>query len=744
MTADRKDLWLELGCEELPPAFLQGVGGELEQNAKTAFAIARCSPRTINAYATPRRLVVVVQGVPTKQEGEVKKVVGPGRDRALDAEGKWTAAALGFLKKWNVPATEARFERTEKGEYLVAEVTAPRRATGEVLGEAVTAVFGRLGFPRVMRWPQSPIPFARPARWLVCVYGGQVAAASYAGLVAGYLSYGHRTLAPGPADVRAVFDGEGALDLDRVKAFYRDRLGVLVDVEDRRRAIVEGLHSIPGVPGNYFNTVGHHIRRGLEEVLCTVEKPTVIGGTFEPKYLWLPEEIIESALLNYVHCFPTWDEAGVMRPWFFAVHNAKPEASNQILKGIKNVINARLADALFFYKNDIRTPLDEMYQRLGEVLYVAGAGTLKDKTDRLIRLVGQLKPKLRLSRNPAENAQYFVWLKRAAKLCKADLVSQTVREKEFTHLQGIMGYLIAKNQGEPAAVYAAIANHYQTIIPLTDNYPDEPNANQREHCSPAGSTGKVLAVIDKLDSIVVLFKAGYKPTSTKDPYGLRRYALSLCRILINDETGIFKGLGLKELITDAAEIAEAGNIIKEIYDFVLSRLAYYFLDQKYRDDMVEAIVYLARESPLPLSNPRDMRARLDALQAFHGDRAAYGKLALAFKRPINILRQARDKKLTWGELDESRVLEPEERKLLAAYRDLAPKVRDALSRADYRTALSYLAALRPTVDVFFDTVMVMTDDAGLRANRLALMQLLADLFLSFADFTRLRGEEEYA
>ena len=720
---ETRDLWLELGCEELPPAVVRSAREALPAAARDALAAVRLPPRATFALTTPRRLVVVAQGVPARQEAEVRKVVGPAKDRALDASGAWTPAALGFLKKWKLTPADARLEATAKGEYLVAEVASPRLDAAAVMAEVVPAVFGRLALPRAMRWPQSTVPFARPVRWLGCLVGGEPAAASYAGVAAGSLSYGHRVLAPGPADAREAFDADGRLELARLKTFYRESLGVLVDIQDRRQAVLEQLPAA-GLPADYFARADEHVRHTYELGLETVEMPSLVTGAFDERYLQLPAEVAEAALLGYLHLFPIFD-GGRLRARFVAVHNGRRAAEGNVRAGLERVLAARLADASYFWEVDRKTPLDEMAAALSGVVFADGSGTLADKAGRLGALGERLGADLGLADGEMKD------LARAAALCKADLVSQMVREKEFTHLQGTAGRLYAEAQGENAAVAAAVEEHYRPA--------------GADDTLPATKLGKILALADRLDTLVALFAAGHKPTGARDPFGLRRAAVGVCRLLLEDEGGVFGGLALERLIAAAADIAKAPpGIEKEVEAFIYGRLAQIFLDRGFRDDMVEAVVYPAPEFELPLSYPRDMLKRLEALAAFHADRAAFGRLALAFKRPINILRQAREKKLTWGALDEGRLLEAEEKQLLAAYRDLGPKVRAALGKADYAATLSYLAALRPTVDVFFDTVMVMTDDAALRANRLALMQALADLFLSFADFTRLQGEEEYA
>ena len=722
---DRKDLWLEVGCEELPPAVVRDARAALADAATAALKARRLAPAAAFAFSTPRRLVVVARAVPGRQDGEVRKLVGPPRDRAVDAEGKWTPAALGFLKKYNLAEAAARLEATAKGEYLVAEVPSGRFPAAEVLRDVFPAFLGRLSFPKTMRWPQSPTPFPRPIRWLGCLWGGEVVAAEYAGLAAGALSFGHRVLAPGPADMRAAFDNAGRLEPAALKEFYREKLSVVLDEKDRRRAVLATLRDA-GVSDDYFTRADKETRQTLSLVLDTVEMPALVAGRFDPRHLELPAEVVAAALLGYLHLFPIFDADAKLEPRFFAVHNARREAEANVRVGLERVLAARLADASYFWKFDRATPLDEIARALAGVVFAEGAGTLADKTTRLGGLCAALADGLRLNEDEKKN------LLRAAALGKADLVSQMVREKEFTHLQGTMGRLCALAQGEDGEVAAAIEEHYWPA-----------GAEDR---LPVTKLGRILALADRLDTLVVLFTAGHKPTGAKDPFALRRAAVGVCRLLLGDDRDLFGALPLQNLVAVTAAICEAPRgVEEEVGRFILERLKQIFLEQGFRDDMVEAVVFPAPEVAQPLTSPRDQLRRLDALKRFYEDRAAYVKLALAFKRPINIVRQGFEKCLDIGrDVDEGLLREPEELELWREFERGKEGVAAALVRRNYDDALARLAALRPAVDKFFDAVMVMVDEPKVRGNRLALMRMLADLFLLFADFTRLRGEEEYA
>jgi glycyl-tRNA synthetase beta chain len=722
-TKKPQDLLLEIGCEELPPAAVARARAQLGRLVEESFAENRLALASVVTHATPRRLVVLARGVPRGQEAEVNTVVGPPRSAAYDDDGKLTPAGRGFLKKWNVDEKDARVEATPKGEYLAADVASPQRDAADVLAEIIPGIINSLSFPKTMAWPQSDVPFPRPIRWLACLLGGAVVPVEYAGLKAGSESHGHRTVAAGPKDLAAVFTKSGTVNPNTLKKFYAKELGVVVDVEDRRARVVARLDGV-GAAASYFDDADYHIAWTFARVLDEAEAPSAVGGEFDAKYLALPAEVVEAAMLGYLHLFPIWNKKGQLEPRFFAVSNARAKAAGNVRAGLERVLAARLADAAYFWEVDRHTPLNDMAAALAGVVFAEGAGTLADKSKRLVELVGALATELKLSDEEGRH------LARAAALCKADLTSQMVREKEFTHLQGTMGRLYAEAAGEPEAVAQAIGEHYRP------GAADDP--------LPASKLGRGLALVDRLDTLVVLFAAGHRPTGARDPFGLRRAAIGVCRILSEDDEGYFAGLALEKLVAMAAQSAAAPKAVEEeIEDFILARLQQIFLEQGFRDDMVDAVVFPAPEIELPLTSPRDMRARLQALRRLYEDRTAYIPLAIAFKRPINILRQGRERGLSWADFDAGLINQDEERKMYDTYVEAGPRVRAATAAGDHDTALALMAEMRLTVDTFFDEVMVMCEDERLRENRLALMQLLADLFLSFADFTRLRGEEEY-
>ncbi len=724
MTADKaKDLLVEIGCEELPPAAVARARGRLPDLAAERLAEARLPAASVSAFATPRRLLVVARQVPARQQREVKRVTGPPKGAAYDADGKLTPAGRGFLKKWSVNEEDLLLEETAKGEYLAAEVASPERDAPDVLTELLPGLISALSFPKTMRWPQADAAFPRPIRWLVCLYGRKVVAAEYAGLKAGSQSYGHRTIAPGPKDLAAVFDKAGSVEPDELKTFYEKELGVVVDHEGRREAVAKQLKGV-GVARDYFEKADYHVKWTFARVLDEVEAPSLVAGGFDEKYLALPAEVVEAALLGYLHLFPILNKKGGLEARFFAVHNARPEAEGNVRAGLERVLAARLADAAYFWEVDRRTPLADMAAALEGVVFAEGAGTVADKAARLEKLAAALAERVGLAAD--ERAD----LARAAALCKADLTSQMVREKEFAHLQGTMGKLYAEAAGEPDAVASAVGEHYLPVAA------DDP--------LPATKLGRVLSLADRLDTLASLFAAGHRPTGAKDPFALRRAAIGLCRLLLEDEDGLFQNLAVEQAVGEAATVAGAPTETgPDVEEFIRARLEQIFLERGLRDDMVDAVVFPAPEVDLPLTSPRDQLKRLEALQQLYDDRPAYLPLAIAFKRPINILRQGRERDLSWGEFDAAAIAQNEERELFEAYRKAAPEVAAALEERDPAAALRLLAEMRPAVDRFFDEVMVMCEDEQLRANRLALMQLLANLFLSFADFTRLRGEEEY-
>jgi glycyl-tRNA synthetase beta chain len=716
------DLLFEIGCEELPPAAVSSLAEQLETNAGRAFEGSRVPASRAVVYGTPRRLVLSAFGLPMKQAGEITTATGPPVSAAYDEQGKLTPAGEGFRRKWAIKHEDLKVVETEKGSYLAAEVKAESRKTADVFGELLPRLIESLDYPRTMRWLEAPVVFPRPIRWLVALFGGRVVGFEYAGLKAGKKSFGHRITGFGPHDLSVLFDA-GKLNLAGVKRFYKKEMGVVLDPADRRKMILSGASRLkPG--GNPQIGTDYRTDYALQVVVNSVEYPRLVAGDFDERYLELPVEVLEAAMLGYLRLFPVHGAADRPTAKFVAVHNGAPRAAKNVRVGLERVLTARLADASFFWEIDRKTPLDEMASRLDSVLFAEGLGALGDKAKRMATLAGELGE--RCDFDAEERAD----LVRAAGICKADLASEMVREKEFAHLQGVMGGLYAEASGEPKAVAAAVREHYRPVG-ADDPLPDT-------------KLGRALSLLDRADTLAGCFGADMAPTATKDPFGLRRSAIGLCRLLLEDDDGWFAGVEVERLLWRAVEAygfdarPDEEPWLDDLVKYVLGRLRQIFADTGYPADMINAVLEVR-----PL-RPRDLAGRLDALAELREkDRSEYINFVIAFKRPINILRQGRERDLEWGDFETGHIEQTEERTLYDLYKAGADSITRRVTAGEHKGALAEIAAMRPAVDAFFDEVLVMCDDAKLRSNRLALMQDLAELFLSFADFTKLRGEEEY-
>jgi glycyl-tRNA synthetase beta chain len=716
------DLLFEIGCEELPPAAVASLAEQLEANARKAFEDSRVPASRIVAYGTPRRLVLMAFGLPTKQLREIMTAMGPPASAAYGKEGKLTRAGEGFRKKWGVKPEDLQTVETEKGSYLAAEVKAERRKTADVFVELLPRLIESLDYPRTMRWLETAVVFPRPIRWLVALFGGRVVRFEYAGLKTGKKSFGHRITGFGPHDLSVLFDA-GKLNLAGLKRFYRNEMGVVIDPADRRRIILSGASRLK-IGGKPQIGTDYRTEYALQVVMNSVEYPRLVTGGFDERYLGLPVEVLEAAMLGYLKLFPVHGAADRPTAKFVAVHNGAPRAARNVRAGLERVLAARLADASFFWEIDRKTPLDEMAGRLDSVLFAEGLGTLGDKAKRLATLGGELGEWCDF------DAEERADLVRAAGICKSDLASEMVREKEFAHLQGVIGGLYAEAADEPAAVVAAVGEHYRPV--------------GAEDPLPNTKLGQALSIVDRADTLAGCFGADMAPTASKDPFGLRRGAIGLCRLLLEDDEGWFADVELERLLWRAVEAygfdarPDEEPWLDDLVRYVLARLRQVFIGAGYPADMINAVLEVR-----PL-RPRELAGRLNALAELREkDISEYINFVIAFKRPINILRQGRERNLEWGDFEIGLIEQAEERTLYDLYKAGADSITRRVTAGEHKAALAEIAAMRPTVDAFFDEVLVMCDDAKLRSNRLALMQDLAELFLSFADFTKLRGEEGY-
>jgi glycyl-tRNA synthetase beta chain len=710
---EHRDFLLEIGTEELPPRALLNLSQALVAGVGAGLDKAQLAHGELTGYATPRRLAVWVKRLAGCQPEQNLKRRGPPVTAAFDAAGAPTRAALAFAQSCGVHVEALTRQDEGKGTFLFFEGSKKGEPATALLPAIVQAALDGLPIPRRMRWGAGAAMFVRPVHWAVMLFGHEVVPAVLLETPTGHFTHGHRFHAPKPLRIASAGSYERTL---------RERGRVLADFAMRREKIrAEVTQAASALGGRAL--IGGAL---LDEVTALVEWPVAITGSFEERFLALPREVLISTLEDHQRYFPLEDAQHQLMPAFITISNIESRDPAKVRAGNERVVRPRLADAAFFWEQDRRQPLAAAQAGLDAVTFQARLGTLGDKTRRIAALATALA---QATGGAPEEAR------RAAQLCKCDLLSAMVGE--FPELQGIMGTYYAQADGEPAEVAAAIREHY-----LPRGAGDE---------LPASRSGIAVAIADRLDTLAGIFAIGEKPTGTKDPFGLRRAALGVQRILIEKRLDV----DLKQLIAAAlaavgADIerlrppeaaakapASAATVAAEVYDFLMERLRAYYLERApaqgsvaVSTEMFDAVLSARPASPL------DFDARLSALSSFL-DMPEAGSLTAANKRIANILKKAGT--AVPGAVEVLHLKEAAEVRLYDAMRVLRAAVDEATAQRQYTAALGRLAQLRPAVDAFFDEVMVMAEDAQLRANRLGLLRQLQSLFAGVADLSRLPG-----
>ena len=687
------DFLVEIGTEELPPKALRSLMEAFASSLEAAVDDARLGHGAVRPYASPRRLAVMIENLELAQEDRKSTQKGPPVKVAFDDHGKPTPAAMAFAKKCGVEVDALERETTDKGEWLVSEVVEKGRKADEVMPELIENALAGLPIPRRMRWGAGEAEFVRPVHWVVLLHGDATIAASIMGIAAGNETRGHRFHTRGPITIGAPLDYLEVLE----KEGY-----VIADFERRLSMVRQGVAAAATEAGG--TPVGDDDL--YDEVTALVEWPVPVVGSFDAQYLELPREAVVSTLTSHQRYFPVADKNDELLPKFVTVANLESKDPDQVRDGNERVIRPRLADAAFFWESDRRIPLSARAESLREVVYQRGLGSLHDKALRTADLGAAIAETLKVDAGP---------IRQAALLAKCDLVTGMVGE--FPELQGIMGRYYALSDKEPREVADPIAEHY---LPRFAG-----------DALPASANGQVLAVADRLDTLAGVFALGKKPSGNRDPFGLRRAALGIIRVLVECELD----LDLKALIGAAVAAQpkqpdDSGELEAALYTFITERLRRYFLD---RDDSLATETFdavLAR-SPASLL---DFDRRLGAVQAFIALEPA-ASLAAANKRIANILRQA--EVVGVAEVKDKLLTEPAEAALAKALKSATGTVEPLLAKRQYTEALTALAGLREPVDTFFDDVMVNVEDKATRNNRLALLSQLRALFLDVADISRL-------
>jgi glycyl-tRNA synthetase beta chain len=715
-----RDFLLEIGTEELPPKALLGLQLALTAALAAGLDKASLAHGELAGFATPRRLAVRVPRLAAQQPEQHIRRRGPPLAAAFDATGKPTRAALAFAESCGTSVEALERLDEGKGTFLYFVGTRAGASAVALLPELVRAAIESLPIPRPMHWGEGQALFVRPVHWLILLYGTEVVPATLLETPSGNHTRGHRFHAPRPLRVASPAAYERTL-LERGR--------VIADFAARRtriRADVEALAA--GLSGRAL--LGDAL---LDEVTALTEWPVALAGRFEERFLALPREVLISTLETHQRYFPVEGAGGRLLPCFIAVANIESRDPARVRAGNERVVRPRLADAAFFWEQDRRAPLAARTDALDAVTFQARLGSLGDKTRRVRALAAEIA---------AASGTEGAGAVRAAELCKCDLLTAMVGE--FPDLQGIMGEYYARADGESAEVAAAIREHY---LPRSAG-----------DALPATGAGVAVAIADKLDTLAGIFAIGEKPSGTKDPFGLRRAALGVQRILIEKRLDLdlprCLARALEQVRADIARLqppkagaaptlaaaAPADGTAAEIYDFLMERLRAYYLEKAgtapapgrpaVTGEMFDAVLAARPASPL------DFDARLKALSTFL-ELPEAASLTAANKRIANILRKAPG--TPPAEVDVGRLRESAEVRLFDAMRALRSAVAEATVRREYTGALGHLAQLRPAVDAFFDQVMVMAEDPRLRENRLSLLAQLRGLFAGIADLSRLPG-----
>ena len=691
-------LLIELGTEELPPKTLKKLSNafstELINGLLEAELIGQAEASAAQPFASPRRLALSVPAVISAQPDQNIERRGPAVQAAFDESGEPTQAALGFAKSCGVDIADLQRLKTDKGEWLSYEVN----ETGKTLSELITGIIEqankRLPIAKRMRWGSGAAEFVRPVKWLIVMHGDQVLPATVLGIDSSNTTRGHRFHSDGELIIKHADDYEQSL---------LEQGHVIADFEKRQAMILTQVNA----SAKKINGVIENDPDLLDEVTGLVEYPTAVTGEFDAGFLEVPQECLISSMRDHQKYFHMVNDDGKLMPNFVTVSNIESKNLDQVQAGNEKVLNARLSDAEFFWRTDQKNSLESRIDRLGSVLFHAQLGSVLDKTQRIETLAGKFAKQMNGKQNLAE---------RGARLAKADLVSDMVGE--FDELQGIMGHYYADREGEDPIVGECIEQHYWPKF-----------AGDK---LPVSVEAQAVALADKIDSFVGLFNAGEIPTGDKDPYALRRAALSILRILIERE----HAFSLSEMIEDSAQvyakqqnIEVSADIKAQIATFIRSRLTAFYQAQEIATTTINAVMACEPDSPL------DFERRVKAVHDF-SQRSEAADLAAANKRISNILKKQKTK--VSEKVDEAALSEDAEKALHNALKNIEKDCTSLFEAGDYSQGLEKLASLRTPVDNFFEHVMVMSEDDTERKNRLALLKRMQSLFLRVADIALLQ------
>ena len=704
------DFLFEIGCEELPAGMIPKAAHELQAILEKYFATHGLleANGSIESLGGPRRLAAIARRLRLRQEDVVREVTGPPKSVAYDAVGEPTRAAMSFAEKQGIPVSKLAIVNTPKGEYVSATQVIEGRPASKILAEILPQAIQEISWPRSMYWTGAHGPrFIRPIRWIVALLDGKVVPFTFAGLNSGNRTDGHRFLGKRNISLSGPNEYESKLK----KNF------VLVRPEERRKKIETEIRSIAGRK----NLRAHEDEALLEIVTYLNEYPTVITGSFDPVFLALPEEILITVMRDHQKYFGLESRRGELAPNFLAVINLNKDSKGLVRAGHERVLRARFADAQFFWRTDQKCRLADYLPKLAHVTYERRLGSYFDKVERMRAIARWLAEQWFSSGITGGDV---AGSDRAAELAKCDLVTEMV--KEFTELQGIVGGLYARAQGEPDEIAWAVYDHYKPLGL------DDP--------TPRNLTGCAVALADKLDSLVACFAVGAAPTGSSDPFALRRAALGIVKIILDRKISLSISAAVsaaaKALREHAPKINASDAVEKQVLDFLFERAKFILRERRgFAYDEINAAFAAGADDLV------DAADRVEALKAIRNTKN-FAPLAASFKRIRNILEKsavAGDKnQLT---VKQELLRDPAELQLNMVVQKIGEEATRRKKSKKYREALEKISELRPAVDFFFDKVLVMAEEEDVRRNRLALLGTLLREFSTIADFSELGGEE---
>ncbi len=685
------NLLLEIGCEELPATQINALGEQLRDKLAAELVGAQLEHGQAKVLASPRRIAITIESLSTEQAAREIERRGPNYDTAFDQNGVPTLACIGFARSCGVDVDQLQIKETPKGKWIYCHKHEPGNATADLLPSLVNEAIKKLSLKKPMRWGGNDLAFIRPVHWALLMLGRHTINCNLLGVDTHQQTYGHRYHHP------------EAIRIDDVNTYEQvlEQQGhVMPSFEKRKAKIRQDIEAVAH-QNNHEAIIDEDL---LDEVANIVEWPVVLMGNFNKAFLSVPPEALITSMKEHQKCFPVLDESGNLSHHFIVVSNIQSKDIQQVVKGNNKVLNARLADAAFFYQNDRKHKLETKVKALEHVVFQAKLSNMAEKTQRISVLAGFIAGKLKADTKIA---------KRAGVLAKCDLLTEMIFE--FPELQGLMGYYYALHDGEPDAVATAIKEHYYPRF-SGDQLPESP-----ESCA--------LALADRLDSLVGIIGIDQLPTGEKDPYALRRAAIGVIRIFIEKSIDLPLTPLLEKARDHYSKKLPNKKSVKQAEHFILERLKAWYYEQGYSKGLFAAV---SASGPATL---HDFNLRMQALKAF-SETPASQSLAAANKRVANILKK-QAKKSKDLKVDSKLFEEEAEKDLHKAIKNVTKSVKTFIKDADYASALAELSALEPIVDGFFENVMILCDDKKTQKNRIALITSLHELFCKIADIALL-------